>query len=105
MKYITGSPNICCSSTEFEGRGEGRANWKTLKKEKQIIMRCPKTNTGYKCRHKPEMRVNILVKSDSKHCCFSVTKLCSPLCDPLKCSTPGFRVLHYFPEFALTHVH
>ena len=29
----------------------------------------------------------------------------STLCDPMDCSTPGFPVLHYFPEFAKTHVH
>ena len=27
------------------------------------------------------------------------------LCDPINCSTPGFPVLHYLPEFAQTHVH
>ena len=27
------------------------------------------------------------------------------LCDPMDCSTPGFPVLHYLLEFALTHVH
>ena len=27
------------------------------------------------------------------------------LCDPMNCSTPGFSVLHYLPEFAQTHVH
>ena len=27
------------------------------------------------------------------------------LCDPMNCSTPGFPVLHYLPEFAQTHVH
>ena len=27
------------------------------------------------------------------------------LCDPMDCSTPGFPVLHYLPEFAQTHVH
>ena len=35
----------------------------------------------------------------------SVTQLCSTLCDPMDCSTPGFPVLHYLLEFALTHVH
>ena len=25
--------------------------------------------------------------------------------NPVKCSTPGFPVLHYLPEFAQTHVH
>ena len=26
-------------------------------------------------------------------------------CDPMHCSTPGFPVLHYFPEFAQIHIH
>ena len=38
-------------------------------------------------------------------CCCSVTQSCLTLCDPRNCSTPGFPVLHYFPEFAQTHVH
>ena len=37
--------------------------------------------------------------------CCSVAKLCPTLCDPMICSTPGFSVLHYLPEFAQTHVH
>ena len=37
--------------------------------------------------------------------CCSVTKLCPTLCDPMKCSTPGFPVLHCVLEFAQTHVH
>ena len=27
------------------------------------------------------------------------------LSNPMDCSTPGFPVLHYFSEFAQTHVH
>ena len=38
-------------------------------------------------------------------CCCSVTKSCLTLCEPMDCSTPGFPVLHYLPEFAQTHVH
>ena len=38
------------------------------------------------------------------HCC-SVTKSCPTLWDPMDCSTTGFSVLHYFPEFAQIHVH
>lgn len=38
------------------------------------------------------------------HCC-SVTKLCSTLCDPMDCNTPGFHVLHYLSEFAQIIVH
>ena len=37
-------------------------------------------------------------------CCCLVTKSCPALCDPMDCSTPGFPVLHYLPEFAQTHV-
>ena len=37
--------------------------------------------------------------------CCSVTQSCSTLCDPMDCSTPGFPVLHYLPEFTQTHVH
>ena len=39
-----------------------------------------------------------------RYCC-SVTKSYPTLCDPMNCSTPGFPVLHYFPELAQTHVH
>ena len=35
----------------------------------------------------------------------SVAKPCPALCNPVKCSTPGFPVLHCLPEFAQTHVH
>ena len=37
--------------------------------------------------------------------CCSVARLCPTLCDPMDCTTPGFPVLHYLPEFAQTHVH
>ena len=33
-------------------------------------------------------------------CCCSVTKSCPTFCNPMDCSTPGFPVLHYFPEFS-----
>ena len=48
----------------------------------------------------------MLFRSLSNHvfCCFSVTKLCPTLCNPLACSTPDFPVLHYLLEFAQTHV-
>ena len=35
----------------------------------------------------------------------SVTQLCPTLCDPIDCSTPGFRVHHQFLELTQTHVH
>ena len=38
-------------------------------------------------------------------CCYSVTQSCLILYDPMDCSTPGFLVLHYVPEFAQTHIY
>ena len=35
--------------------------------------------------------------------CWSVTKLCLTLCDPMGYSMRGFSVLHYFLDFAQTH--
>ena len=35
----------------------------------------------------------------------SVAQLCSTLCDPMDCSTPGFPVHHQLSELAQTHVH
>ena len=35
----------------------------------------------------------------------SVTQLCPTLCNLMKCSTPGFPVLHYILKFAQIHVH
>ena len=34
----------------------------------------------------------------------SVAQLCLTLCNPMHCSTPGFRVHHQLPELAQTHV-
>ena len=31
--------------------------------------------------------------------------LCPTFCNPVDCSSPGFSVLHYLPEFAQIHVH
>ena len=38
-------------------------------------------------------------------CSCSVAKSCPTLCNLMECSMPGFPVLHYFLEFAQTHVH
>ena len=37
--------------------------------------------------------------------CCSFTKSCPTLCDRIKCSSPGFHVLHYHLEFAQIRVH
>ena len=54
------------------------------------------------CRHTPSSETPLSCLSG--HCC-SVTKLCRTLWDPMDCSTPGFPVLHYLPDFAQAHVH
>ena len=38
-------------------------------------------------------------------CCCSVAQLCTILCNPVDCSTPGLPVPHHLPEFAQVHVH
>ena len=39
------------------------------------------------------------------YCCScSVTQSCPALCHRMDCNMPGFPVLHYFPDFAQTHV-
>ena len=40
-----------------------------------------------------------------EHCCFLVAESWPTLCHLMDCSTPGFPVLHYLPEFVQTHVH
>ena len=39
-----------------------------------------------------------------RYCC-SVAESRLTLCDPMDCSTLSFRIFHYLPEFAQTHVH
>ena len=48
--------------------------------------------------------MNREIKRQEMSCC-SVAQSCLTLCDPRGCSSPGFPVLHYFLEFAQTHVH
>ena len=35
----------------------------------------------------------------------SAAQSCPTICDPMDCSTPGFRVHHQLPDLAQTHVH
>ena len=46
-----------------------------------------------------------LIDTNKRICCCSVDKSCLILCDPINFTTPNFLVLHYFPEFAQTHVY
>ena len=36
--------------------------------------------------------------------CCSIVKLCPTLSNPMDCSTPGFPVLHHYPEFGELHI-
>ena len=40
-----------------------------------------------------------------RYCCFSVTKLCLALCNPMNYRLLGPSVLHCLPEFVQIHVH
>ena len=46
-----------------------------------------------------------LLKNYLSFLCCLIAQLCLTLGDPMDCSTPGFSVPHYLPEFAQTHVH
>ena len=46
-----------------------------------------------------------LLKNYLSFLCCLVAQLCPTLGNPMDCSTPGFPVPHYLPEFAQTHVH
>ena len=43
--------------------------------------------------------------NDSCCCCCSVAQSCPTVCDPMDCSTLGFPIPHYLPDFVQTHVH
>ena len=44
------------------------------------------------------------VEAPEALCCL-IAKPCPTFCNPMNCSTTGFPVLHYLPEFAKTLVH
>ena len=51
------------------------------------------------------MRKDLLRVEMNQSCRCSFAKLCQTLHSPMGCSTPGFPVFLYLPEFAQTHVH
>ena len=53
--------------------------------------------------HYPPETITVLLVG---YCCSClVAKSCSTLCDPMKCSMPGFSVLYYLPKIVQTHAH
>ena len=55
--------------------------------------------------HPPSWPSPHCLRALSPLCYRSVTQSGPTLCNPRDCSTPGFPVLHYLPEFAQTHDH
>ena len=53
----------------------------------------------------PWVSRHLISVNSYKICCCPVVKSWPTLCNPINCSTLGFPVLHYFLEFAQTHVH
>ena len=51
-----------------------------------------------------QVRTAALGKRDQRACCSAAQSRPTPS-NPMDCSTPGFPVLHYLPEFAQIHVH
>ena len=71
----------------------------------------PEVGRGKCCRHLVETSCNDNRTTCAywhfyfKRPCCLVTRSCPTLCDPMDCDTPGFPVLHRFPELTQTHVH
>ena len=81
-------------------------NWTTCKILILIIIRVISLHTSSTLDHL-SLSCSLLAKHKTlliSRCCL-VTKLCLTLCDPMDCSTSGFPVLHYLPEFAQSIVH
>ena len=70
----------------------------------QGVINCLEKDTGRSCHNWTrilcEIELRIYPNQTLLLLLFRLT-----LCDPVDCSTPGFPVLHYFPEPAQTHVH
>ena len=63
----------------------------------------PLVSSGWEFGH----RLHILIKEFLFNWLFLLLShsVMSNLCDAMACSTPGFPVLHYLPEFTQIHVH
>ena len=83
--YILSSAALYLISSHLRQRGKRRKKRKGRRRKKEMEGR-----------------------REKKVCCCSLVKSCPTLCNPMismNCSMPGFPVLHYIPELALTHVH
>ena len=47
-----------------------------------------------------ESQITLSISAKATLMLLFIPKSCPTLCNPMDCSTPGFPVLHYLPEFA-----
>ena len=71
-----------------------------------IYMNVLKSATAKSSHHKKNFffKFSLILYLYEMICCL-VAKSCPTPWDTMDCSTPDFPALHYFPEFAQTHVH
>ena len=67
---------------------KGREGWSVFSRNKVL-----RSSTGSYCVSGSSVQFS------------SAAQLCSTLCDPMYCHTPGLPVHHQLPEFTQTHVH
>ena len=92
----------CPNNEEVGSRSNSQPN---SGRETQYIAQSGKSEwMGNSRRNIHELSENKGMVGTGTDCCCSVAKSCPTLCDLMNCSTPGFPVLHSFPEFAQTHV-
>ena len=95
--YTQGCSLLQCKDTRLNQQRESYLGWNS--QETRLKIPCLFEGSDMKmiwvC---PERHVTVHVLL------LLVPKSCH-ICDPMDCSTPGFLVLHYLPEFAQTHVH
>ena len=103
LDSITDSMNM--SLSKLWGIAEDREAWSAavhgVAKTQTPLNDWTATHTHTNMQYDVYFRYYSLIK----YCCCSVTYSCPTLCNPMDCSTPGFSVLHYLPEFSQTHVH
>ena len=70
----------------------------------QKVINCLEKDTGRSCHNWTRILCEVELRIYPNQTLLLLL-LRLTLCDPVDCSTPGFRVLHYLPEPAQTHVH
>ena len=56
-------------------------------------------------KHMKRCSTSLIIAAAAAAAAAASLQSCLTLCDPMKCSMPGFPVYHQLPEFTQTHVH